>query len=56
MSADTVAALAVPAIKDKFDHAGYGAQGSSPDELRDWLKLDTDKWAAVIKAADIKID
>ena len=56
MSADTISALAEPTIKNKFEHNGYSAQGSSPDELRNWLKSDTEKWSAVIKSADIKID
>jgi tripartite-type tricarboxylate transporter receptor subunit TctC len=56
LSADTIAALAVPSVKDKLEHAAYAAKGSTPEELRDWLKSDSEKWAAVIKAANIKID
>jgi tripartite-type tricarboxylate transporter receptor subunit TctC len=56
MSADIIAALAEPTIKDKLARAAYAAQGSSPDELRKFLKSDAEKWSAVIKAAGIKID
>jgi tripartite-type tricarboxylate transporter receptor subunit TctC len=56
MSADTVTALADPAIKSKLAHAGYTAGGSSPKELRNLLKSDIEKWSAIIKTADIKID
>ncbi len=56
MSADINTALAQPAIKDKLAHSAYAAQGSTPDELRKFLRQDTDKWNAVIKMAGIKID
>jgi tripartite-type tricarboxylate transporter receptor subunit TctC len=57
MSADTIAALADPAVKDKLMNAGgYPAMSSSPGELEALLKSDIAKWAAVIKGAGIKID
>ena len=56
MSADIVAALAEPAIKDKLARSAYAAAGSSPDELRKFLKADTEKWNAAIKSSGIKID
>jgi len=56
MSADIIAALAEPDIKDKLARSAYAARGSSPEELRSILKTDTEKWNAVIKTAGIKID
>lgn len=56
MSADIVAALAMPEIRDKLAHNAYAAQGSTPEELRKWLAADTAKWTGVIKTAGIKID
>jgi len=56
ISADTNAALADPAIKDKLAQAGYVAEGSSPEELEQLLKSDIAKWSAVIKSMGIKID
>jgi tripartite-type tricarboxylate transporter receptor subunit TctC len=56
MSADIVAALADPAVVQQLAQSAYAAQGSSPQALRDFLKGDADKWDAVIKAADLKID
>jgi len=56
LSADITASLAEPTIKDKLARSAYTAQGSSPDELREFLKSDTDKWSAVIKTAGIRID
>jgi len=56
ISADTNAALADPAIKDKLAQIGYVAEGSSPAELEQLLKSEIAKWSAVIKSMGIKID
>ena len=56
MSADIVAALADPATAEQLARSAYAAQGSSPEELRDFLKADAEKWNAVIKTAGLKID
>jgi tripartite-type tricarboxylate transporter receptor subunit TctC len=56
MNDGIVASLAEPAIKDELAQLAYAAQGSSPDELRNFLQLDTKKWSAVIKSAGITIE
>jgi tripartite-type tricarboxylate transporter receptor subunit TctC len=56
MHADTVAALAEPAIKAKLDQLGVMVVGSTPDELGAHLKTEMEKWAPVIKAANIKVN
>jgi len=56
ISADTNAALADPAIKDKLLQTGYVAEGSSPEELEQLLKSEIAEWSAVIKSMGIKID
>jgi tripartite-type tricarboxylate transporter receptor subunit TctC len=56
ISADTNAALADPAIKDKLAQTGYVAEGSSPEGLEQLLKSEIAKWSAVIKSMGIKID
>jgi len=56
ISADTNAALADPAIKDKLAKSGYVAAGSSPEELEKLLKSEIAKWSGVIKSVGIKID
>jgi len=53
--ADTVATLAEPSIKAKLDQLGVIAVGSSPVELGAHLKTEMEKWAPVIKAANIKV-
>jgi tripartite-type tricarboxylate transporter receptor subunit TctC len=54
--ADTVAALADPAIRSRLDQLGVGVIGSSPEELRAHLKAEMDKWGTIIKEAGIKVD
>jgi tripartite-type tricarboxylate transporter receptor subunit TctC len=53
--ADTVAVLAEPQIKAKLDQLGVIVVGSSPEELGAHLKTEMEKWAPVIKAANIKV-
>jgi len=55
MHADTVAALAEPAIKAKLDALGVMIVGSTPEALAAHLKDEMDKWGPVIKAANIKV-
>ena len=53
---DIVAALANPATAEQLARSAYTARGSLPEELRDFLKADAEKWNAVIKTAGLKID
>jgi tripartite-type tricarboxylate transporter receptor subunit TctC len=56
ISADTVAALADPAIKDKLDTLGVVVVGSTPEGLAKFLKSEMDKWGPVIKDAGIRLN
>ena len=56
MSEDITAALKAPAIGDTLGRWAYTAQGSSPGDLREFLKRDAEKWTAVIKNAGLSID
>jgi tripartite-type tricarboxylate transporter receptor subunit TctC len=55
MSADTIAVLSEPAIKARLDKLGVVIAGSTPDALGAHLKEEMQKWAPVIKAANIKV-
>jgi tripartite-type tricarboxylate transporter receptor subunit TctC len=55
MHADTVAALAEPQIRAKLDTLGVIVVGSTPEQLGAHLKAEMEKWAPVIKAANIKV-
>ena len=56
ISADTNAALADPATRDKLAATGYAAGGSSPEELEKLLRSEIAKWGAVIKSLGLRID
>ena len=55
MHADTVAALAEPQIKAKLDALGVVVVGSTSEQLGTHLKAEMERWAPVIKAANIKV-
>jgi tripartite-type tricarboxylate transporter receptor subunit TctC len=50
------AALAKPAIQEKLRGLGAVVVGSTPVEYRKWLKDDHDRWAKLIKDANVKGD
>ena len=56
ISADTNAALADPAIKEKLADTGYVAGGSTPEELGRRLKADIVLWSGVIKSLGIRLN
>jgi tripartite-type tricarboxylate transporter receptor subunit TctC len=56
MNAGIAKALADPALVNKLAETAYTTTPSSPDELAKFLQTDTQKWAAIIKAADLKIN
>ncbi len=56
MNADTVAALADPAVKGKLAQGGYVVVGSTPEGLAALLNAEIDKWGTVIKEADILLN
>lgn len=46
--------LAMPEVKAKFEGLGSKVVASSPEEFRKYLETESAKWAATVKAADIK--
>ena len=53
INADTIAALADPTVKARFETLGVAVVGSTPDVLAAKLKAETELWGPVIKAAGI---
>jgi tripartite-type tricarboxylate transporter receptor subunit TctC len=53
--ADTAAALADPATKERLEQLGVVVVGSTPAELGAFLRAEMDKWAPVIKEAGITV-
>jgi tripartite-type tricarboxylate transporter receptor subunit TctC len=54
IQADTVAALAVPSVKQKLEAGGVVIKGSTPEELAAFLNAELEKWGRVIKTANIR--
>jgi tripartite-type tricarboxylate transporter receptor subunit TctC len=48
------AALADPAVRQEFANTGGRSRGSTPDELRAFVKSEMAKWAAAVKTAGIQ--
>ncbi len=48
--------LKTPEMLRKFADAGADPVGNTPDEMDKWMREDADRWRAVIRAANIKID
>ena len=55
MHTDTVAVLAEPQIRAKLDTLGVVVVGSTPEQLGAHLKAEMERWAPVIKAANIRV-
>jgi tripartite-type tricarboxylate transporter receptor subunit TctC len=54
IQADTVAALAEPAVREKLVQGGDLVIGSTPDELGSFLKSEMDRWGQIIKDGNIR--
>ena len=49
-------ALATPALRDKLQEAGFDVVASTPDAYAKVIKSEIDRWSAVVKAQNIKVD
>src|SRR5260221_7279902 len=56
LNADTVKALADPAVKKKFADLGVIAVSSTPEEFGRFIKAETDKYGKLIREANIKVN
>jgi tripartite-type tricarboxylate transporter receptor subunit TctC len=56
LHADTVRALADPDVKKRFADLGVEAVSSSPAEFAAFIKSEMDKYAKLIKEANIKVN
>lgn len=45
-----------PAVRDRLHALGGVVVGSTPEEYREWLKGDQQRWAELIKTAHVKVD
>jgi tripartite-type tricarboxylate transporter receptor subunit TctC len=51
---ETVAVLQLPDVKERFAADGGDPGGNTPEEFARYLRVETEKWAKVAKAAGIK--
>ena len=56
VNAELVKMLRAPDMKEKILQQGGIASGNSPDEFAAFLKMETDKWAKVAKAAKVRVE
>jgi len=56
MHAEVVRILREPAIREKLSSQGADPVGSTPEELADYMREETAKWAPVVKASGAKAD
>jgi tripartite-type tricarboxylate transporter receptor subunit TctC len=56
MHAEVVRILKEPAIRDKLSHQGADPVGSTPEELAEYMRAETAKWAPVVKASGATVD
>jgi tripartite-type tricarboxylate transporter receptor subunit TctC len=56
MNSEIKAALGTPGIKSFYPKQALDAVGSSPEELSDFFKAEVEKYAKVIRAANIRIE
>jgi tripartite-type tricarboxylate transporter receptor subunit TctC len=50
MHAEVARILREPAVRDKLSYQGADPVGSTPEELADYMRAETAKWAPVVKA------
>lgn len=56
LNAIIVESLAVPAVQERLAQAGADAVSSSPAELGERIRAETEKWGRVVKAARITVN
>jgi tripartite-type tricarboxylate transporter receptor subunit TctC len=55
-NAEVVRILKEPVVRDKLSHQGADPVGSTPEELADYMRAETAKWAPVVRASGAKAD
>lgn len=56
LHADTVRALNSPDVREKLARTGIEVVASSPDEFTSFLRRELEKWAKVVKTANLKAE
>ena len=56
LSATVAEILNLPEIVQRFAEVGAEPVGNTPEEMAIWMRDDTERWRAVIKAGNIRVD
>lgn len=56
LNQEVVAALKDPVVKERFHSMGAEIIGSTPEQFKSMLESEVTKWAAIVKANNIKLD
>lgn len=56
LNRETVKTMALPDIKDRLVTLGFDPIGSTPEQFGKQIKIELEKWAKVIRAANIKVE
>jgi len=56
ISADIAEAIRLPDVRKRFDGLSAQPVGSDPDAMARFMREETVRWGAVIKAADVKLE
>lgn len=54
LSQETMKAMASPEVRNKLTAGGVEPDTSTPDQLAQWIRTETEKWGKVVKAAGVK--
>lgn len=53
---EIVRAVALPEVKDQLDSIGFVPVANTPDEFAAVIKMESERWAKVIRAANLKAE
>jgi tripartite-type tricarboxylate transporter receptor subunit TctC len=56
ISADIAEVIRSPAVRKRFDDLSAEPVGGDPDAMARFMREETGRWGAVIKAADVRLD
>lgn len=56
LAAELRAALEAPEVRDFFAGQGFAIEGGPPEALRALLETEIPKWAAVVRAGQVRLD
>ena len=56
LNGDAVKILALPEIRARFAELGYETVGSTPAQLEQWIRAETERWGRLIRAQKIMLE